>query len=68
MFISHGGLLSSIETVHFGVPIIGVPLLFDQIINVNKAVASGYAIKVDFTYDLAKDLKAAINNTISNEG
>ncbi|CAB3233302.1 unnamed protein product [Arctia plantaginis] len=29
LFISHGGLLSSIETIHFGVPIIGVPLLFD---------------------------------------
>ncbi|CAB3238632.1 unnamed protein product [Arctia plantaginis] len=67
LVISHGGLLSSIETIHFGVPIIGVPLLFDQTINVNKAVASGYAIKVEFTYDLPTHLKTAINNIISNE-
>lgn len=60
-FISHGGLLSSIESVHFGVPIIGVPILFDQHVNVNKAVANGYAIKVDLDYDLPQKLKAAIN-------
>ncbi|KAI8437494.1 hypothetical protein MSG28_011810, partial [Choristoneura fumiferana] len=50
-FITHGGHLSSIESVHFGVPTIGVPIFFDQFININKAVNNGYAIKeLSFIY------------------
>ncbi|XP_063381791.1 UDP-glucosyltransferase 2-like [Cydia fagiglandana] len=65
-FITHGGHLSAIETVHFGVPTIGIPIFFDQFININKAVANGYATKVDLTYNLHNDLKIAINNMLAN--
>lgn len=64
-FITHGGHLSSTEAIHFGVPIIGVPVFFDQFVNINKAAAKGYAIRVPLTYDLAKDLKEAIKTMIS---
>lgn len=34
MFITHGGLLSSLEAVHCAVPIIGIPMFSDQFTNV----------------------------------
>ncbi|CAH1636145.1 unnamed protein product [Spodoptera littoralis] len=67
IFLTHGGLFSSIEAIHFGVPIIGIPVRFDQNTNVNKAVLNGYALKVALSYDLPKDLKAAINIMLNDD-
>lgn len=67
IFITHGGLLSSIETVHFGIPIIGIPIWFDQNINMIRAQASGYALRVPFNYDIAQNLKSAVNAMLSDE-
>ncbi|KAM3962076.1 UDP-glucosyltransferase 2-like [Aphomia sociella] len=64
-FISHGGLLSSTEAIHFGVPIIGIPIYFDQFVNVNRAVVKGYAISVPLSFNLPNDLKAAIRTMLS---
>lgn len=66
LFITHGGLLSTTETIHYGKPIIGVPVFADQFINVGRAVNKGFAKKVDFSYDLAADLKVAIDEMISD--
>lgn len=67
LFITHGGHHSSIESIHFGVPVIGMPVLFDQKLNVNKAVATGYAIKVDLGYDAPAKLKEAINTMLTDQ-
>ncbi|XP_052756733.1 UDP-glucosyltransferase 2-like isoform X1 [Galleria mellonella] len=64
-FISHGGQLSSSESVHFGIPIIGIPIYMDQFVNVEKAVSRGYAIRVHFTRNLASDLKTAIDRMLN---
>ncbi|CAK1594071.1 unnamed protein product [Parnassius mnemosyne] len=66
LFITHGGFLSSTETIHFGVPIIGIPVYGDQFSNINRAVKKGYAKKVDLTYSVADDLKVAINDILSD--
>nr|QNS26330.1 UDP-glycosyltransferase UGT40AK4 [Ostrinia furnacalis] len=65
-FVTHGGHLSSTEAIHFGVPIIGVPIFFDQFININKALSKGYALKVHLNYDLPRNLKAAIQTMLSD--
>lgn len=61
LFITHGGLGSSTEALHFGVPIVGVPISFDQFLNINRAVSKGYALSVKLSYNLHNDLKVAID-------
>ncbi|XP_050679542.1 UDP-glucosyltransferase 2-like isoform X2 [Leptidea sinapis] len=66
LFITHGGLLSTTEAIHFGVPIIGIPVFADQFINVKKAVKGGFAILVDMSYTMVSELEKAIQEMISN--
>ncbi|KAJ8709297.1 hypothetical protein PYW07_009123 [Mythimna separata] len=66
-FITHGGQLSSIEAIHFGMPIIGVPVFFDQFTNIKKAVENGYALTVPLSHDLPKDLKVAIDVMLKDD-
>ncbi|XP_028177815.1 2-hydroxyacylsphingosine 1-beta-galactosyltransferase-like [Ostrinia furnacalis] len=66
LFITHGGLLSSTEALHFGVPIIGVPISYDQFLNIEKAVTRGYALQVALSYKLPEKLRSAINVVFDN--
>lgn len=43
LFISHGGFFSTIETIYFGVPVIGIPIVGDQQTNIANAETAGYA-------------------------
>lgn len=67
LFITHGGGLSTTETVHFGKPIIGIPVFGDQFNNMMRAENKGFAVKVDLSYSLAEDLKAAIAEVLSTD-
>ncbi|XP_035452806.2 UDP-glucosyltransferase 2 [Spodoptera frugiperda] len=67
VFVTHGGLLSTTESVHFGVPIIGIPVFADQFLNVVKAVNKGFAQRVDLSYSMADKLKEAIIEVTSNK-
>lgn len=66
LFITHGGLLSTIEALHHGVPFIGIPIFGDQKLNVPKAVKSGYALKLELDEINEKVLKEAIEEIIDN--
>ncbi|XP_045473130.1 UDP-glycosyltransferase UGT5-like [Harmonia axyridis] len=48
LFITHGGLLSTIEAVHYGVPLIALPVYGDQKLNAATAQQKGYAINIPF--------------------
>nr|WEU75322.1 uridine diphosphate-glycosyltransferases 40AX1 [Glyphodes pyloalis] len=65
-FITHGGLLSSTEALHFGVPVLGVPVFFDQFINVNKAILKGYAQMAKLDIHLADNLRPVIQEMLRN--
>ncbi|XP_072933222.1 UDP-glucosyltransferase 2-like [Epargyreus clarus] len=65
LFITHGGLLSKTEALHFGVPIIGIPLYGDQFVNINRAELKGFGKKVDL-YNGAKKLEVAIREILEN--
>ncbi|XP_050682428.1 UDP-glucosyltransferase 2-like isoform X2 [Leptidea sinapis] len=66
LFISHGGLLSITEAIHFGVPLVGIPVFADQFTNVERAVNKGFAKKVLITLNLAEDLKEQVVNILND--
>ncbi|CAH0678037.1 unnamed protein product [Spodoptera exigua] len=66
IFVTHGGLLSTTETIHYGVPIIGIPLFADQFLNVKRAIRKGFALEVNLGYDMAAKLQDAIQEMLSN--
>uniref|UniRef100_T1H5D9 UDP-glucuronosyltransferase n=1 Tax=Megaselia scalaris TaxID=36166 RepID=T1H5D9_MEGSC len=47
-FITHGGLLSTTESIYHGVPIIGIPMFGDQFLNMAQAVNGGYGLIADY--------------------
>lgn len=46
-FVTHGGLLSMFESVYHGVPLVTMPVFCDHDVNAAKAVADGYALRLD---------------------
>ncbi|KAL0868321.1 hypothetical protein ABMA27_007846 [Loxostege sticticalis] len=66
LFVTHGGLLSTTETIHFGKPTVGIPVFADQFINVERAVKKGFGKRVDLSYTMAGDLKVAIEEVLAN--
>lgn len=66
LFITHGGLLSTTEALHFGVPMIGIPVFGDQFVNVERVVQKGFGLKVDLSYSLGEDLDEAIGKIVND--
>ncbi|XP_053615455.1 UDP-glucosyltransferase 2-like [Plodia interpunctella] len=67
LFITHGGLLSTTEAVHFGKPIIGIPVFGDQFNNIDRAVKKGFAKRVNLAYDMKNPLRAAIDDLLHDK-
>ncbi|XP_047510867.1 UDP-glucosyltransferase 2-like [Pieris napi] len=66
LFITHGGILSVTEAVHFGVPIIGIPMFGDQFVNIRTAVKNGIGKEVKLSINLSDTLEKTINEVLSN--
>ena len=66
LFVTHGGLLSVTEAIHFAAPLITIPVFADQFLNANRAQAKGYAVKVDLSYHLHEDLKVALDKVLGD--
>jgi len=64
--MTHGGLLSTQEAVYHGVPILGIPILFDQDLNVQQAEAAGFAENVEIL-DITEELLMEKLNLLLNE-
>lgn len=60
-FITHGGLLSLMEAVHYGKPVIGVPIFNDQKFNMAQASSQGYGITLDYGNITESSLQTAID-------
>lgn len=48
LFITHGGLLSTMELIYFGKPLVGIPVVGDQHLNMKLAVSKGYGESVPY--------------------
>ncbi|XP_067633316.1 uncharacterized protein [Eurosta solidaginis] len=60
-FISHGGLFGSQEAVHYGVPVVGIPFMFDQNVNLKIGERFGYTIPLNIHTLTREDLKNALH-------
>lgn len=66
LFITHGGLLSTTETVHNGVPILAIPVFGDQAANADRAVYNGYGLKLEFGEFTEEKFENLINELLTN--
>lgn len=66
LFITHGGLLGTTEALVEGVPVLGIPVYGDQRMNMAKAVARGYGLKLSMEEVTENNLSDAINQLLSN--
>ena len=67
VFITHGGLLSTTEAIHRGVPVIGIPIFGDQPMNMRYNTAAGFGLTLNYD-DLNNEdtLYNAITEIINN--
>uniref|UniRef100_V5GU86 UDP-glucuronosyltransferase n=1 Tax=Anoplophora glabripennis TaxID=217634 RepID=V5GU86_ANOGL len=66
LFITHGGLLSTTETVYHGVPIIAIPIFGDQKMNAYNAKEAGYGLILPFTEMTEETLSSALAEILEN--
>lgn len=67
LFITHGGLLSTTESVYHGVPVIGIPVFGDQELNMARAANDGFGVKIAFKELSGKTLSSAIDELLNND-
>uniref|UniRef100_A0A0K8VGV4 UDP-glucuronosyltransferase 2B1 n=1 Tax=Bactrocera latifrons TaxID=174628 RepID=A0A0K8VGV4_BACLA len=66
-FITHGGLLSTTESIYHGKPFIGIPIFGDQFLNMNRAETGGYGIGVDYNGFTKEKFQSAIERMLNDE-
>ncbi|XP_055304712.1 UDP-glucosyltransferase 2-like [Sitodiplosis mosellana] len=65
LFVTHGGLLSTTEAVHFGKPVVGIPFFFDQHLNMYLAEQKGFGISIPIETLTADKISTAIRKVLS---
>ncbi|KPI98795.1 UDP-glucuronosyltransferase 2B15 [Papilio xuthus] len=66
LFITHGGQLSTTEAIHFGVPVVGIPVMADQHVNMRSVEIKGFGLVVTLAEDMAPRVKIAIEEILEN--
>ncbi|XP_054744909.1 UDP-glycosyltransferase UGT5-like [Anastrepha obliqua] len=66
LFVTHGGMHSLIEMVHHGKPFVGMPVFYDQHLNIARAEAKGLGVKLNFRDFTSEELRNAILEVLNN--
>lgn len=67
LFITHGGQLSTTEAVYYGVPLVGIPIMADQHVNMKSVVNKGFGVRVTLAEDMADELEEGIKKVLKDE-
>lgn len=67
LFITHGGLLSTMEAIYHGVPVIGIPIFGDQTLNMLRAENAGYGVTIKFANLTEPAITWALNEILGQE-
>lgn len=67
IFITHGGLLSTMESLQFGIPLIAIPVFGDQPSNARRSEKAEHALVVKLSPKMDIDLKEKLNTMLNND-
>jgi Glycosyl transferases, related to UDP-glucuronosyltransferase len=59
--------MSSIEAVYRGVPVVGMPIFFDQNANIKKFLAKGLGVKLDYRTLTKESVLSAVREILNND-
>ncbi|KOX67539.1 UDP-glucuronosyltransferase 2B4 [Melipona quadrifasciata] len=65
-FITHGGLMGTQEAIHYGVPMIGMPLFADQFINIANYMRHNIAIELELKTLTEEKMDNALNAILND--
>ena len=57
---------STQETVYFGVPVLGIPIIYDQFKNINNLESKGAALAIDSEHDDSVVVQQKIQRILMN--
>lgn len=60
--------MGTIEAVHFGIPMVGIPLYFDQYKNIQSYVDKGVAVRLSMTELTKENILAAVRTVATDKG
>ncbi|EDW58411.1 UDP-glycosyltransferase UGT5 [Drosophila virilis] len=66
VFIAHGGLFGLQEALHYGVPVLGMPVYCDQHFNIHQGKADGYALGLDYRTISTEQLRSSLLELLEN--
>lgn len=67
MFITHCGMMSSMEAAYRGVPIVGIPFFLDQKVNAKKFVKRGLGVQLDYNTLTKETVLTAVREVLNND-
>jgi len=63
LFFTHGGLHSTMESIYHGMPVVGLPVLADQFMNLKEVISQGWGRVIDWDID-DESFKSVLNEVI----
>jgi len=66
VFVTHGGLMGTMEAVYSGVAMVGIPLFGDQFQNVKNYEDEGIAVRLDYKTITKERVLKALREVLEN--
>lgn len=67
LFIYQGGLQSTEEAVYYGIPLVGFPVVWDQIYQVQNIVRLGIGVRLQLNNLSRESIETSVHEVINNK-